>query len=79
MNEETSADKSAAASVREDEAPTVVSPAESSDLVSKVNSKTSDTNAAESPNAAEGANVAGAAEAAQPDLHRANSRSDWWP
>ena len=64
VNEETSADKSAAASVREDEAPTVVSPAESSDLVSKVNSKTSDTNAAESPNA-EGANVAGAASAAQ--------------
>ena len=76
VNEETSADKSAAASVREDEAPTVVSPAESSDLVSKVNSKTSDTNAAESPNAAEGANVAGAASAAQSSTDAEESSTD---
>ncbi|WP_420097866.1 hypothetical protein [Brevibacterium sediminis] len=58
-NDDTSADRSTAASSESDEPPTVVSPSESSDLVSKVNAKSSDTNAAE------GANVAGANSAAQ--------------
>jgi hypothetical protein len=58
-NDDTSADRSAAASATSDETPAVVSPAESSDLVSKVNAKSSDTNVAE------GANVAGANSAAQ--------------
>jgi hypothetical protein len=58
-NDDTSADRSAAASTTSDETPAVVSPAESSDLVSKVNAKSSDTNVAE------GANVAGANSAAQ--------------
>lgn len=40
------------APVSEDEAPTVVSPAESSDLVSKVNAKTSDTNVGTAEDAA---------------------------
>ncbi|MGJ5724629.1 hypothetical protein ACSBQT_09640 [Brevibacterium sp. H602] len=58
-NDDTSADRSAAASATSDETPAVVSPAEGSDLVSKVNAKSSDTNVAE------GANVAGANSAAQ--------------
>lgn len=57
--DDTSADGSTAASATSDETPAVVSPAESSDLVSKVNAKSSDTNAAE------GANVTGANSAAQ--------------
>lgn len=58
-NDDTSADGSTAASATSDETPAVVSPAESSDLVSKVNAKSSDTNAAE------GATVTGANSAAQ--------------
>ena len=58
-NEDTSADRSMAASAKEDDTPTVVSPAESSDLVSKVNAKSSDTNSAED------ADIAGAGSAAQ--------------
>lgn len=58
-NEDTSADRSMAASAKEDDTPTVVSPAESSDLVSKVNAKSSDTNSAEDTE------VAGAGSAAQ--------------
>lgn len=58
-NDDTSADRSTAASATSDETPAVVSPAESSDLVSKVNAKSSDTNAAE------GATATGANSAAQ--------------
>ncbi|WP_152348584.1 hypothetical protein [Brevibacterium sp. CFH 10365] len=49
-DEDASADKAAAASATEDEALTVVPPTESSDLVSKVNAKSSDTNAVEGAN-----------------------------
>lgn len=62
VNDDTSANRSTAASATSDEAPAVVSPAESSDLVSKVNAKSSDTNGTE------GSNVAGASSVAQSSI-----------